>query len=63
LHLVAKAKGGVVGLLHCRHAAKGIAGKFYRFHELPDEFGDIVTAIKSFKDPAIKAAARPTMTL
>jgi hypothetical protein len=57
-HLIAKAAGESLGCYIEGHAAKGIAGKFYRFHELPEAFGDIVKAIDSLIDPTVPRAAQ-----
>jgi hypothetical protein len=39
------------------HSAKGISGKYYRFHELPEDFGEIISTIEKLVDPTLKMAA------
>ena len=56
-HRLAKLAGPELGRYLSGHAAKDIAEKYYRFHELPDEFGDIVKAISGLENPTADTAA------
>lgn len=56
-HRLAKLAGPELGRYLGGHAAKDIAEKYYRFHELPDEFGDIVKAISGLENPTV---SKPT---
>ena len=51
-HKLAKLAGPELGRYLSGHTAKDIAEKYYRFHELPDEFGDIVKAINGLENPS-----------
>lgn len=41
------------------HAAKDIHERFYLHHELPEEFGEIITAIEQLRDPTQSAGDPP----
>lgn len=48
---IAKLTGESLAHYIAGQAAKDIHEAFYRFHELPEEFADIVAAINGLKDP------------
>jgi integrase len=51
VHRISKLAGESLAHYIAGHAAKDIHEAFYRFHELPEEFGDIVKAVNGLKDP------------
>lgn len=42
------------------HAAPGIPAAYYRFHELPEDFPEIVKTIEALVDPTLSPTAEPT---
>jgi hypothetical protein len=50
-HKLEKLAGGALGRYIAGHAAKDVHEKFYLHYDLPEEFGEIITAINGLKDP------------
>jgi hypothetical protein len=50
-HKLEKLAGGSLGRYIAGHAAKDVHEKFYLHYDLPEEFGEIITAINGLKDP------------